>query len=89
MAKVSFTEHVAKIASGAGGVYEGETLRDALAQVWRAHPGLKSYILDDQGQVRKHVAIFIDGELAPRASALDRSMSASSDVYVMQALSGG
>ncbi len=38
------------------------TLREALDTVFAVYPALRSYVLDDQGEVRKHVVIFIDGE---------------------------
>ncbi|MET0181785.1 MAG: MoaD/ThiS family protein [Caulobacterales bacterium] len=89
MARVAFTEHVAKVAPGAGGVYAGADLREVLDDVFRAHPQLRHYLLDDQGRVRKHVAVFIDGVRVPGAKALECRMTDASDVYVMQALSGG
>lgn len=89
MARVAFTEHVAKVAPDAAGVYAGGTLREVLADVFRSHPQLKHYLLDDQGRVRKHVAVFIDGVRVSGMTALDRPMNDTSDVYMMQALSGG
>ena len=50
---------------------------------------LKSYVLDDQGAVRKHVAIFLDGEtIEDREHLTDRIVSRG-EIFVMQALSGG
>jgi sulfur-carrier protein len=36
---------------------EAATLRDALTGAFVAAPALRSYVLDEQGAVRKHVAI--------------------------------
>ena len=37
------------------------TVREALESVFAEHPRLRSYLLDDRGAVRKHVAIFVNG----------------------------
>jgi hypothetical protein len=89
MAHVTFTRHVAQLAPPAASAFAGATLADVLASVFADYPQLRSYILDDQGGVRKHIAIFIDGSLRSRDSVLQTPLDAASDVYVMQALSGG
>jgi hypothetical protein len=89
MARVTFTRHVAQLAPPAASTYAGATLGDVLDAVFAAHPQLKGYILDDQGAVRKHIAVFIDGGLRPRAGVLQTPLNATTDVYVIQALSGG
>ena len=53
------------------------------------YPRVKNYVLDDQGRVRRHVAIFVDGVMRPRETALALPLQPSSEVYVLQALSGG
>ena len=47
------------------------------------------YILDDQGHLRTHVAVFIDGHRAQDRRGLTDALTAQSKVYVLQALSGG
>ena len=60
-----------------------------LDNLHRRYPRLKAYVLDDQGRLRKHIAIFIDGVMTPRERALNRPLAGSSHIYVFQALSGG
>ena len=67
----------------------GATLAEMLDAVAADYPLLKDYLLDDQGRLRKHIAIFIDGTLARRETALHRPLDPSAEVYVFQALSGG
>lgn len=63
------------------------TVRAALAQVFAAQPALRDYILDEQGALRCHVTIFVDGrKIEPRQ--LD-DVVAAAEIYVVQALSGG
>lgn len=65
------------------------TLRDALEASFAANPQLRGYVLDDQGHVRKHVAIFVDGAMLRDRCNLSVSLAPESEIYVLQALSGG
>lgn len=65
------------------------TLPGILQEMETAYPGLRSYILDEQGNLRKHVNIFIDGELIADRTALSDPFREDSEIYIMQALSGG
>lgn len=67
----------------------GATVGEVLAALFATSPRLRSYVLDDQGAVRKHVAIFVDGEQIDDRSGLGDPLGADAEVYVMQALSGG
>ena len=64
-------------------------MRDALAHCVGATPALRGYLFNDQGRLRAHVAVFVDGRLIRDRSALSDTLNAASRVYVAQALSGG
>ncbi|MEM9917087.1 MAG: MoaD/ThiS family protein [Bacteroidota bacterium] len=64
-------------------------LRSVLKELEACHPGFSSYIVDDLGQVRKHVNIFVDGKLIRDRECLSDSLQGAKEVYIMQALSGG
>jgi len=68
---------------------DASTLGEALTQAFDQNPRLRAYILDDQGHLRTHVAVFIDGQRARDRSGLSDPLTAQSKVYVLQALSGG
>lgn len=89
MARIVFTRHLAGIAPGEPASYDGATLADVLEAAAADYPRLKGYVLDDQGRLRKHIAVFVDGELRPRETALALPMTATSEVHIFQALSGG
>ena len=61
-------------------------LMDALE---KKYPGFRSYILDERGRLRKHVNIFVDNELIEDRDKLSDAVKEDSEVYIMQALSGG
>lgn len=66
-----------------------ETVGDALEQVFADHPRLRSYLLEDGGAVRKHVAVIVDGETVEDRRRLSDPLPARAEIFVMQALSGG
>ncbi|HMB72731.1 MAG TPA: hypothetical protein VKQ06_04115, partial [Gammaproteobacteria bacterium] len=53
------------------------------------YAGVRSYVLDDQGQVRHHVKVLVDGVNLRDRAALSDALTPDSEVYVFQALSGG
>jgi sulfur-carrier protein len=89
MAKIAFTRHLQAVGPSDLVAYDGATVGQLLEAVAADYPRLKGYVLDDQGRVRKHIAIFVDGQMQPRTQALALPVSESSEVYVFQALSGG
>lgn len=67
----------------------GNSLRGVLEEVFREHPRLRGYLLEDGGAVRRHVAIVVDGQAISDREGLGDEVSARSEIFVMQALSGG
>jgi sulfur-carrier protein len=68
---------------------QAATLGAALDAAFRAAPALRPYVLDEQGAVRKHVAVFLNGEMLVRDAALARALAPDDRVMVIQALTGG
>ncbi len=60
-----------------------------LAGVFDANPQLRGYVLDDQGRLRKHVTVFVDGKMLQDRQRLSDAVCDDSQIFVMQALSGG
>lgn len=67
---------------------DANTVLDLLEKMDQVQKLFSTYILDDEKSVRKHVNIFIDGELLPKKETR-RALRAGSTVHIMQALSGG
>lgn len=65
------------------------SLRDVLAAAMAQAPGLSRYVLDDQGSVRKHVAVFVNKALVQDRVHLDQALRDGDRVLVAQALTGG
>ena len=68
---------------------DAHTLGEVLEAVFTEQPRLRGYILDDQGSLRRHLAIFVDGRPVRDRHHLSDALSDESRVYVVQALSGG
>lgn len=64
-------------------------MREVLDVVFERIPRLRGYIVDETGCLRKHMTIFVDGELVTDRRHLSDEVRANSEIYVMQALSGG
>ena len=65
------------------------SLQSLFIAAFAQQPALREYVLDDQGCVRKHVAVFINGSLLHDRRRLDVPLAADDRIYVAQALSGG
>ena len=89
MITVSFTPNLLKHLEVPDLQVEGSSLREVLDASFQLNPSARHYILDDQGRVRKHIAIFIDGVIIEDKVTLSDEVKADSAVFVMQALSGG
>lgn len=68
---------------------KGDTLKGVLKEIDGNYPGISNYILDEQGSLRKRVNIFIDGRLINDRVALTDHFTEKSEIYIIQALSGG
>jgi sulfur-carrier protein len=67
----------------------GKTVAEALGVVFAANPKLRGYVVDERGALRKHMAVFIDGHAAVDREGLSDAVGENSEIFVMQALSGG
>jgi len=89
MAEVKFTQNLQRHLSAPPVAVSAETVRDALDRVFERNPKLRGYVLDDQDRLRKHVVVFVNGELIEDRARLSDPLEESSEIFVMQALSGG
>ena len=89
MAQVQFTANIQRHVSCPPGEVAGDTVRAVLEAVFAMNPQARSYVLDDQGALRKHMLVFVDGQQIKDRAGLSDAVGASGRVHVMQALSGG
>jgi sulfur-carrier protein len=89
MPRVVFTSNLQRYVDCPERTVAGRTVRAVLQEVFGAQPQVRDYVLDEQGHLRKHVHIFVDGKRVRDGVRLDESVGENSEIYVMQALSGG
>jgi hypothetical protein len=89
MAQVHFTSWLRELVPDGPLQAAGGTVGEALAAALAARPHVRGYVLDERGQLRKHVCVFADGTRLPNAAALGHCIRPEAKLYVMQALSGG
>ena len=89
MARVAFTANLERHLSCPVRNAPGSTVRAVLDAVFATQPRLRSYILDDQDRVRRHVAIYVNGDRVADRDRLGDPVTETDEVFVFQALSGG
>jgi sulfur-carrier protein len=89
MTRVVFTKALERFVPCPPQEVEGATVREALDQAFEVNPRLRGYILDEHGEVRHHVTVFVDGQGIRDRVHLTDPIQPGTEIYVMQALSGG
>ena len=89
MPTVSFTSALQRFMSTPSTQVEGATVGAALAAVFASRPQLRGYVLDDQGALRRHVSVYVNGEAVADRLKLSDPVRPSDEIYVLQALTGG
>ncbi len=89
MARITFTQNLQRHIACPPTDVAADTVRTALESAFARHAGLRGYILDDQGAIRKHVIVFINGVPIRDRQGQSDALRPADEVYVMQALSGG
>lgn len=89
VARVVFTKNLQRHVPCPPTDAPGDTVREVLESVFAENSRLRGYVVDERGSLRKHMSIFVDGELITDRRALSDAVGSDSEIYVMQALSGG
>ena len=86
---MTFTSNLARHVASAPVEVAAARLCEVLDAAFRERPGLRDYVLDDRGQLRRHMCVFVDGRQIADRVLLAETVPDGAEVYVMQALSGG
>ena len=89
MATIRFTRNIQRHVACPDREVEGTTLRDVLDAYFADNDRARGYVLDDQGRLRHHMAIFIDGQQLQDRDGLSDAVAPGAVIDVVQALSGG
>jgi molybdopterin synthase sulfur carrier subunit len=80
-----FTDGRHQITSDVSATFVGE----ALDELWKLHPGLRDRVLNERGQLRQHVNVFLDSENIRRKDWLKTPVAAGSEITILPSVSGG
>lgn len=89
MARVVFTKNLHRHVHCPPASASGLTVSEVLERVFADNPRLRGYVVDERGALRRHMSIFVDGHHIVDRLSLSDSVGPESEIYVMQALSGG
>jgi molybdopterin converting factor small subunit len=89
MPRVIFTSNLQRYVRLPEREVTGGTVAQALATIFADTPEVRDYVLDEQGHVRKHVHIYVNGRRIVDRERLSDAVTPTSEIYVLQALSGG
>ena len=67
----------------------GGTVGEVVADLERQHPGIAERLLDDSGQIRRFVNVFVDDEDVRFQQGLDTPVSDGTTVSIIPAVAGG
>lgn len=89
MAKVIFTSNLRRHVECPEVFAGGASVREVLDAVFAGNERVRGYVLDDQAALRKHMTILVDGLRLRDRVGLSDPVTATSEIFVLQALSGG
>lgn len=90
MAKVKFTSNLLRFfPSLTSQSFKAESIKELIEALESRYPGLASYLIEEKGNLRAHVNIFIGSELIKDRAGLSDVIRPEDEVYIMQAISGG
>ncbi len=90
MAKIRFTSALKRFFPTLTEIeIEGDTVREVLNNIEKIHPGISNYLIEDDGALRKHVNIFVRGNLIENRTKLSDTVKNNDELLIFQALSGG
>ena len=65
------------------------TVRDALAELDRRHPGIAARVLDASGSVKPFIRIYVGPEDIGALSGLDTAVAERDEIAIIPAIAGG
>ena len=89
MVHISFADSIQRHVACAPLTVDGDNVHDVLEAVFGQHGRLRGYLLDDQGSLRKHLAVFVNGQQIADPRTLSDAVPRDATIHVIQALSGG
>ena len=68
---------------------DAQTVREALERLWAQHVGLRDRVVNERGQLRPHVNIFLNDENVRHKEMLETRLPDNAEITILPAVSGG
>jgi molybdopterin synthase sulfur carrier subunit len=68
---------------------EGSTLSEVLDSLDSSYPGIKSRVLDDSGELRRFVNVYVDNDDVRFAEGLQTKIKDGGQISIIPAVAGG
>ena len=68
---------------------KASTVREALGELERRHPGISAKVLDDAGAVKPFIRIYVGAEDIGALSGLDTNVGERDEIAIIPAIAGG
>lgn len=65
------------------------TVRDALEILWAAYPGIRDRVINEEGQLREHINVFVGNENIRYTGDFSTPLPAEAEISIIPAVSGG
>ena len=89
MINIRFTPNIYRHVGAPELEVDAYTVGEALDRYFDQYPGVRDYVLDNQGAVRHHMLVLLNGNSIRDRENLSDSLEPGSEIFVFQALSGG
>jgi sulfur-carrier protein len=89
VASLHFTQNLTRHTDCPTAAIPADTVAELFDRYFESWPLVRDYVLDNQGEVRHHVKVLVDGHNLRDRRKLTDHLQPNSEVYVFQALSGG
>jgi sulfur-carrier protein len=85
MAQVMLRAPLSELCGGRNHDVAGATVQEVLAQLEHAHPPIAGWVLDEQGRIREHVNVFVNGTQGEERTPV----TPDDRLHVLPAITGG
>lgn len=65
------------------------TLRHALEELWKRYPGIRDRVVNEEGQLREHINIFVGNENIRYSGDFATPLKPGAEISILPAVSGG
>jgi molybdopterin synthase sulfur carrier subunit len=68
---------------------EGRTVQEALAALWKVHPGLRDRVVTEQNEIRQYLNIFVGVDNIRDLAGLATEVKDGCEITIVPSVSGG